>query len=78
MKALVTGATGFVGAAVVQALLRHGHAVVGLVRDPAKGEALARAGVELAAPLSHVCRGPARSAAVAGTGEGLNEHFPLS
>jgi len=45
---LVTGATGFVGKAVVQALLQKNHHVVGLVRDKQKAAALEKAGVELA------------------------------
>lgn len=48
MDILVTGATGFVGKAVVQALLQRNHHVVGLVRDKQKAQQLANAGVELA------------------------------
>jgi nucleoside-diphosphate-sugar epimerase len=48
MDVLVTGATGFVGKSVVQALLQRNHHVVGLVRDKQKAERLAKAGVELA------------------------------
>ncbi len=41
MKALVTGATGFVGAAVARALLKEGHAVRALVRSGADARNLA-------------------------------------
>ncbi|NOT07000.1 MAG: NAD(P)-dependent oxidoreductase, partial [Gemmatimonadales bacterium] len=45
MKVLVTGATGFVGGHLVDALLRRGDTVTALVRSRAKGEALAKRGV---------------------------------
>jgi nucleoside-diphosphate-sugar epimerase len=48
MKVFVTGATGFVGQAVIKALLQRGHEVTGLVRDTNKGQALAQLGVTLA------------------------------
>ncbi len=47
MKALVTGATGFVGGHLVEALRRAGHTVTALVRSPAKGAPLAERGVRL-------------------------------
>jgi hypothetical protein len=47
MRALVTGATGFVGRALIPRLQRDGHAVVAWVRSPARARGLLGADVEL-------------------------------
>jgi uncharacterized protein YbjT (DUF2867 family) len=49
MKVLVTGATGFVGPHVVHALVKDGHEVRALVRDPANAREIAAWGVDLVA-----------------------------
>lgn len=64
MRIFLTGATGYVGSAVLDALVRAGHEVTALVRDPEKADSVGLRGVkpiigELSTPTSYAPRAEA-------------------
>ncbi len=69
MRIFLTGATGYVGSAVLDGLLRSGHDVTALVRDPEKSERISRRGVQpiigdLSKPASYEAAAEAADAVV--------------
>lgn len=65
MHVLLTGPTGYIGSAVLEALVAAGHEVTGVVRDPTRAQAVRdRGGNVLVADLAEpgALRGPAHQA----------------
>jgi nucleoside-diphosphate-sugar epimerase len=75
MRVFLTGGTGLIGSAVLEALLRAGHRVTALVRDPEKASHLESRGVttvtgELASPKTFAARLAESDAAIHAAFEG--------
>jgi nucleoside-diphosphate-sugar epimerase len=69
MQVFLTGATGYIGSAVLDAMIKGGHQVTALARDPEKAERLAGAGAtplvgELGTPRTYVSAAKAAEAVV--------------
>lgn len=69
MRVFLTGATGYIGSAVLESLVRAGHKVTALVRDPEKAARLATRGVttvagEIGAPTTYAAALQGTEAAV--------------
>jgi nucleoside-diphosphate-sugar epimerase len=62
MRIFLTGPTGYIGSAVLEALVRAGHSVTGLVRDQSRARKLKKRGVE--AVVGHIGDAAWRDAAV--------------
>jgi len=80
MKVFVAGATGFVGLAVVRALRRRKHTVVGVVRDAHKGQALEQLGAtpvvgDMLSPASYEGVVPAVDAVIQAAQYGIQGRF---
>ena len=68
MRIFLTGATGYIGSAVLDVLLRGGHEITATVRDPEKAERLKQRGVH---PVVADLATPSRYAAAAETCESI-------
>jgi uncharacterized protein YbjT (DUF2867 family) len=69
MHIFLTGATGYIGSAVLDALIKGGHQVTAMARDPEKAERLAAKGAtpvvaELGLPMRYLAAVKAADAVV--------------